>query len=97
MRRGNSALLKFFRDDDSHTGTSAAIMLRNVRPKQFKDGSVRVAHAEFFANFFMNVGGYRIRPRVKVLIDCQLTALQVALDRRKRIRERALAGAPLLT
>jgi hypothetical protein len=97
-RKGNPGKLKLIRDDDSSTGLSAAILLRNVRPGRLNnDGGQLIAKSEFMANFSVNLGGHRVRPRVAVMVYAQLTDEQIGKTRAKERLERAMQKAPMLT
>jgi len=92
----NPAIMRLFKDDDSHTGMSAAILIRNIRPKRLASGRTVIANANFTANFTLNCEGFRVKPRVKAVIECQLSEIQAKTARKKRIMDRALAGSPML-
>lgn len=96
MRKGNPGLLKFIGDEDSCSGISAAILLRNVRPKRLKNGDYKVVYSEFPANFHMNCEGFRVRPKVMVSVFCQLSELQSKQAKKQRELDAALRGAPIL-
>lgn len=95
MRRGNPGVLRLIPDDDSHTGMSAAILLRNVRPVKIKTGTL-IARSSFMSNFQVNCEGFRVRPKVTAIIECQLTDAQIKAARKKLILDRCMAGSPML-
>lgn len=96
MRKGNPAWMRLIRDNKSHTGLSAAILLRNVRPKKRSGGRYSIARAEFDAGFVLNCDGFKVKPKVTVLIECHLNAMQAKAEKQRRINERALANSPML-
>lgn len=95
MRKGNPGVLRLVPDDESHTGMSAAILLRNVRPVRIKTGTL-IARSSFLSNFQVNCEGFRVRPKVTATIECQLTDAQVKEARKRKILERCMAGSPML-
>ena len=90
------AYLRLFRDQDSSTGASAEVLIKNVRPRSVKIGRHEIAEAKFRANFVINVEGYKVKPEVEVKIWAQLPPETVKQIYRKRKRERALNGSPML-
>lgn len=92
----SKGILRLVRDEDSRTGLSAAILIKNVRPHRTKNGRTVLAKANFTANFSVNCEGYKVRPRVTTLIECQLNAFQAKAARNKRQLDRAMAGSPML-
>lgn len=95
--KGNPGHLKLIRDDDSETGLSAAILLKNVRPLKVRpDGGQQIAKSEFTANFNVTVNGMRCRPKVVVMIYAQLNEQQLKTLRDKESQERAIARAPMI-
>jgi hypothetical protein len=96
MRRGNPGLLRVIADNDSVTGTAAAILLRNIRPKRLSNGDYRIALSEFTANFHMNCDGFKVRPKVVVSVMCNLSALQQQHIKNKKRMDAALRNSPIL-
>lgn len=96
MRKGNKGVLRLVRDNDSHTGLSAAILLRGVRAKESKNGVMVLAQSEFIANMLVNCEGFRIRPRVIATVECVLNEKQKKELTRRKALERAYAGGPML-
>lgn len=96
MRRGNKGLIKLIADDESVTGTAAAILLRNVRPKRMANGDYKIASSEFLANFQMNCDGFRVKPKVMVSVVCHLSELQRNHIKRRKRMEAAMRNAPIL-
>lgn len=92
----SNGILRLVRDEDSHTGMSAAILIKNVRPLRKNNGRTILAKANFTANFSVNCEGYKVRPRVTTLIECQLSPVQAKAARNKRQLDRAIAGSPML-
>lgn len=90
------AYLRIFKDLESHTGVSAAVLVKNVRPINRKDGLYELAEANFKANFAINCDGYKVRPNVELKIWAELSPLVVKNIRKRRKMERALAGSPML-
>jgi hypothetical protein len=96
-RKGNPGALRLVRDEESSTGLSAAILLRNIRPGRLREcGGQLIAKSEFDSAVRINVGGHRVRPKVVVMIYAQLNAKQLKQTRDKQRLERALARAPML-
>ena len=96
-RKGNKAKLNFVHDSESSTGLSAAVLIRNVKPGPLKnDGTQLIARSEFTSAVTVNLGAYRVRPKVAVIIYAELTPDQLRKSREKERTERALAGAPML-
>lgn len=97
MRKGNPAVLRLFRDQESSTGMSAAILIRNVRPRRInKSGAYLLAESQFNANFHLNCDGEQVRPQARVLIFCHPNAKQSKAILRRRKDERLLARSPML-
>lgn len=92
----NKAIMRLVRDEESHTGLSAAILIRNVRPHKSRNGRTVLANANFTANFSVNCDGYKVKPKVRAMIECQLNPLQLKSFKRKLTMERAFAGSPML-
>lgn len=96
-RKGNPGKLKLIRDDESKTGLSAAILLQNVQPLKVRsDGGQQIAKSEFTASFPVTVEGFRVRPRVVVMIYAQLNEQQLKTVRDLKSQERAIARAPMI-
>lgn len=96
MSKNKTGIVRLIKDDESHTGTSAAILLRNINPIRYKNGKTVVADREFKANFSLNCDGYRVRPKVSVSIVCELSEAQSEAANKKRLIDRAMAGSPML-
>lgn len=90
------AYLRIFRDPDSSTGVSAAVLVKNVRPRRSKIGYFEIADATFKANFPINCEGYKIKPDVQLKICAQIPPYLIKEVIKKRKRERALACSPML-
>jgi hypothetical protein len=87
--------MRIVADPQSSTGYSAAILLRGISPRKFKDGSFIFAERNF-AGPKMNLDGYRKAPRVHVKIFADVPKYFVESQKKKKIRERALANSPML-
>lgn len=88
--------MRIVRDPQSSTGYSAAILIKNVSPRRFSDGSYIFAERNFKSDTWMDLGGYRKRPSVHVKIFADVPKYFTESQRKKKIRDRALAGSPML-
>lgn len=95
-KKSDRGYLRIYKDKDSETGFSAAVLIQNLRPKKTRSGYYHIAKTEFNANFVMNCEGFKLRPKVEVRVWCDMPKHMVDdLNKRKRM-ERALAGSPML-
>lgn len=75
---------------------SAAVLLKNIKPKRLKTGEWKIAESHFVSNIKLNCDGFVVRPEVKITIVCPLTKEQVRVARRQREEEKAKLGSPIL-
>lgn len=87
--------IRFVHDPQSNTGYSAAILIRGISPRKLRDGSFIFADRNFTGPK-MELDGYRKRPSVHVKIYADVPQYFVEAQRKKRIRDRALAKSPML-
>ena len=90
------AYLRIFKDPDSSTGISVAVLVKNVRPKITKVGRHEITEANFKANFAINCDGYKVKPNVELKVWAQLRPEIVKAINKKKKLERAMAGSPML-
>lgn len=57
---------------------------------------MKLAEANFLAGFSINCEGFKVRPKVTVLVECQLNPIQAKWVQQRRRTERALAMSPEL-
>lgn len=92
----NPGLLRMVIDDKSTTGVSAAILIRNIKPKRLASGDYRIAVSGFVAGLKIDCDGYRINPKVAVSILCAMHPSHIRSIRNKERMERAMANSPML-
>lgn len=96
LPRNKRCYVRIYKDEDSRTGISAAVLIKNVRPKKCGGGYYHIANAEFNGNFYLNCDGYKLRPKVEVKVWCDMPEMLVKAINKKKQMERALAGSPML-
>ena len=92
----NPGLLRMVIDDKSKTGVSAAILIRNIKPKRLSNGDYRIAVSSFVSAVKVDCDGYRISPKVAVSILCAMHPAHVRATNQRKRMERALADSPML-
>lgn len=95
--RNKRSYVKIFKDPDSATGISAAILIKNVTPKKTMSGYYHIAFTKFLGNFYLNCDGVKIRPKVQAKIWCEIPKRVFAEVRKKKKLERAMNNSPMLT
>lgn len=96
LPKNKRSYVRIFKDEDSSTLISAAVLIKNIQPSKKAGGYYHIANAQFKGGFYLNCDGYKVRPNVEVRIWCELPKnLSEQVSKNKR-RERAIAKSPML-